>query len=88
MSQTDPRESELDCSPYAIPDYQNGTCFYVGNTSPILVDVSGDGFKLSDGSGGVSFDLNSDGLAERLSWTIANGVMMPSSRSIVMATVL
>ena len=46
-------ESELDCGPYAIPDYQSGICFYVGDTSPMLVDVSGDGFKLSDGWGGV-----------------------------------
>jgi hypothetical protein len=37
--------------------------------SPVLVDVSGDGFALTDAAGGVSFDLNADGVAERLSWT-------------------
>ena len=38
-------------------------------TSPILVDVSGDGFNLTDNAGGVFFDLNGDGIRERLSWT-------------------
>jgi hypothetical protein len=37
--------------------------------SPVVVDVLGDGFSLSDGAGGVSFDLNGDGVRDRLSWT-------------------
>jgi hypothetical protein len=39
--------------------------------SPILVDVAGDGFSLTDAAGGVNFDLNSNGVAEHLSWTSA-----------------
>jgi hypothetical protein len=39
--------------------------------SPILVDVSGDGFSLTGAAGGVRFDLDSDGAAERLAWTRA-----------------
>jgi len=35
------------------------------------VDVSGNGFDLTDGSGGVRFDLNSDGHREKISWTAA-----------------
>ena len=37
--------------------------------TPVLVDVNGDGFSLTDYAGGVNFDLNADGAAERLSWT-------------------
>lgn len=37
--------------------------------SPIVLDVSGNGFDLTSAAGGVSFDLNSDGTAEHLSWT-------------------
>lgn len=45
---------------------------YCCGPSPILVDIAGDGFNLTDGTGGVNFDLNSDGSAEHLSWTVAN----------------
>jgi hypothetical protein len=37
--------------------------------SPILIDVAGDGFALSDVAGGVNFDLDRNGARERLSWT-------------------
>jgi hypothetical protein len=48
-------------------------CAYQGNCqSPILIDVLGDGFNLTDANGGVSFDLNTDGNAEHLSWTSPN----------------
>jgi hypothetical protein len=37
--------------------------------SPVLVDVEGDGFRLTDFAGGVRFDLDADGRRGRLSWT-------------------
>lgn len=39
--------------------------------SPIVLDVSGNGFDLTSATGGVNFDLNSDGTTEHLSWTAA-----------------
>lgn len=42
-----------------------------GGGTPVLVDVSGDGFRLTDVVGGVNFDLNTDGLSEKISWTAA-----------------
>jgi hypothetical protein len=40
-------------------------------TSPVLVDITGDGFNLTDAQGGVDFDIQGDGHLERLSWTAA-----------------
>ncbi len=59
--------SNTSCDVLAIesPDY-NACC-----PSPILIDLAGDGFSLTDATGGVNFDVNSDGTAERLAWTRA-----------------
>jgi hypothetical protein len=43
-----------------------GYCTYY---SPIVVDVTGNGFSLTDAANGVFFDINDDGLPERISWT-------------------
>jgi hypothetical protein len=40
-------------------------------SSPILVDVAGDGFKLTSFSEGVKFDLNENYSKEQLSWTVS-----------------
>jgi hypothetical protein len=37
--------------------------------TPILIDVSGNGFDLTNPAGGVDFDLNNDGVARRVAWT-------------------
>lgn len=37
--------------------------------SPILIDINGDGFALTDKSHGVSFDLNADGQPDQIGWT-------------------
>jgi hypothetical protein len=40
-----------------------------GQPSPILIDVEGHGYHLTDLARGVHFDLDSDGRAEAISWT-------------------
>jgi len=47
-------------------------CACAPNESPILVDVLGNGFNLTDGPNGVFFDLNGNGHREKLSWTAAS----------------
>src|SRR6266550_4297365 len=39
--------------------------------SPVVIDVSGDGFNLTSIAGGVNFDLDSNSTKERLAWTTA-----------------
>ncbi|HKP13776.1 MAG TPA: hypothetical protein VJZ91_16765 [Blastocatellia bacterium] len=49
------------------PDPEYNTC----GGSPVLIDVSGNGFDLTDAASGVNFDLKPDATAERISWTAA-----------------
>src|SRR2546421_12739897 len=37
-------------------------------TSPIIVDVLGNGFSLTDVAGGVDFDVDADGLRDSVAW--------------------
>jgi subtilisin len=53
----------------------NGCCYcetFCGNSSPIVIDMSGNGFDLTGATDGVLFDLNSDGSREKLAWTSTN----------------
>jgi hypothetical protein len=38
-------------------------------STPILVDVSGNGLALTDAAGGVQFDMKGDGQSKRIAWT-------------------
>ena len=73
----DPQE-KLDCKADAARGWQwnditcECTCRFgtiCSTPTPILVDVEGDGFNLTNAESGVDFDINGDGITERLSWT-------------------
>jgi hypothetical protein len=53
------------------PAYFYDGCRCVKDISPVLVDIAGDGFDLTDGQNGVDFDLPGNGTKLRLSWTAA-----------------
>jgi hypothetical protein len=58
----------IDNDSNGLTDYEDLSC----GASPILVDVSGNGFDLGDAAAGVLFDLNGDGRSEQMSWTSTN----------------
>lgn len=49
---------------------QNGECTGA-DPSPILIDISGDGFNLTNAADGVLFDIDADNVREQVSWTAA-----------------
>jgi hypothetical protein len=82
---TDQRcQVEPDCSDCAFPASGPGQCDEDGGQfdeecscclevwSPIIIDLSGDGFKLSNKADGVSFDIDGDGSRDRIPWTTAS----------------
>lgn len=40
--------------------------------SPVVIDIQGNGFNLTDASAGISFDMRGDGTPENLAWTAAD----------------
>lgn len=51
-------------------DWDSVSC-YCNEFSPIVIDVDGNGFNLTNAANGVMFDLTADGVPEQLSWTAA-----------------
>jgi len=49
--------------------WDSGLCRCVIDDSPILIDTTGDGFHLTNAADGVSFDIDADGVKDKLSWT-------------------
>ena len=73
-------EQEFECNPtqnqlewcdthFGWWDY--GMCACNDYSSPIVIDVLGNGFNLTHVSGGVSFDLDNNSIAESIAWTAA-----------------
>ena len=62
---------DIPCDP-TIGHWSSFWCACVCNSSPILIDISGNGFDLTDPQHGTSFDLNSNGFAEPMAWTAVN----------------
>ncbi len=58
----------IQCQEGYHQDPQTCHCVF-GPPTPILIDVLGNSFDLTDAQNGVNFDLNHSGDAERLSWT-------------------
>lgn len=61
--------SDMNCNGQQDDMEMESTC----NLSPLLVDVEGNGFRMTSAEHGVFFDLNPDGVLEKLSWTIPGG---------------
>lgn len=57
---------EYGCPPGS--SASNGCCIAA---TPVLIDVTGNGFSLTDANNGVHFDMGGDGHKELISWTAA-----------------
>ena len=52
--------------------WNDETCRCDSLESPVLIDVNGDGFALTNAASGVRFDLNAKGRREQIAWTSPN----------------
>lgn len=61
-------ESDFDCVQRGCNECNCvfGLC---SENTPVLIDVAGNGFDLTDAADGVDFDLNGDQVARRIAWT-------------------
>lgn len=59
------------CNPPCTGEY---FCFEerCSDNTPILVDLLGDGYRLTNARNGVNFDFNGDGIANKIAWTSGN----------------
>ncbi len=57
-------------------EYDPATCSCTGTSgdgnSPVLIDINGDGFALTNAASGVNFDIDGNGFPNRLAWTLSS----------------
>ncbi len=58
-------EDRQDCE----AGWNDTACVCEGPDSPILINMSGRGYRLTDAANGVPFDLDTDGASEMVAWT-------------------
>jgi hypothetical protein len=63
---------EEPCSDLEVWNWSSCTCVARNRPTPIIIDVSGQGFNLTDAANGVNFDILALGYAQHISWTAAN----------------
>lgn len=62
---------QIDFCNQSTTGFWNDETCHCDGISPIVVDVSGNGFNLTNAASGVTFDFNGDGVQDQISWTSA-----------------
>ena len=65
----DPEPEEPSCDETGTCEDDPGCGPYWEQCSPLIIDMGGNGFRLTSPDDGVFFDLNADGVPEKISWT-------------------
>lgn len=64
--------TDLDCTCNGSCNWKTGECTYTIECSPIIIAVGpGSDYRLTSATDGVRFDLDGDGVRERIAWTRA-----------------
>lgn len=64
-----PTAGQLEWCEHHYGNWNEERCRCDDFSSPIVVDVLGNGFRLTNPTSGVNFDVNTDGIPEKISWT-------------------